>query len=130
MSIYDPSVPQEARTWALVSHLSAPVGYLLGIFSWVGPLVVYLVRKDRDRFAAFHALQELYFQIAWILFFAVAWTLAFVGAIATLGLGFIVIVPVMGVLHFVPIVWSVVAALKAQQGEWYDYPVVGAWVRR
>ncbi len=130
MSIYDPSVPREARNWALAAHLLAAAGYFAAVLSWLGPLVVYLVRKDRDRFTAFHALQELYFQIAWIVLLAGAWVLAFIGGIATLGLGFLVLAPIMGVLHLVPIVWPIVAALKAQQGEWYEYPVVGAWVRR
>ena len=77
----------------------------------IGPLIVYLLKKDENDFIAFHALQSLYFGLA---FFAIS--------LLTCGIGAAVLV--------IPyLVFEGIAALKAYEGEWYELPVVGKWAR-
>lgn len=82
------AAPSGDVTMAQVAHLGALAG-LVGIPSFVAPLVVYLVRKE-DPLAAPHAKEALNFHITWL---AVG-LITVVLAVVTLGLGLIVAVPV------------------------------------
>lgn len=93
---------QESCTTAMMVHL---LGLLTG---FLGPLVVYLIKKDEDEFVAFHSLQTIYFEL-----------LAMVFCLLTCGLGAIVI-----------IVYNILAMVAANRGEWYEYPLAGKWARR
>lgn len=126
----DPNVPQretsDERTWAMLAHLGALAGLVLslGALGWVVPLVIWLLYRNRSPFVAFHALEELLFQIAWFVILAIGWIVTGILTLLIVGL---LLIPVMIVLYFVPIVWSIVAAVRALGGEWYAYPVVGRW---
>lgn len=72
----------------------------------IGPLVVYLVKKDDSEFAAFHALQSLYFG------------LMFLGVtVLTCGVGVVLVVPY--------VIFEVLAVVHASNGEWYQLPIAG-----
>lgn len=116
-----PPLPSgELRVWAMLAHLLAIGGYMtgLGLLGWVGPLVIWIKKRHADPFVAFHALQSIFFQLIWtgLLFVGVR----FIWLMPEIFLGWIV-------LSTVPVIWAVVAALKAHQGEWYQYPLVGQW---
>ena len=76
-----------------------------------GPLIVYFVKKDQSEFVAFHALQSLYFGLAF-----------FVISLLTCGVG--------AVLLVIPYaVFELIATMKAYEGEWYELPIVGRYAR-
>jgi uncharacterized membrane protein len=83
----------------------------------IGPLILYLVQKDKDAFSAFHSLQSLYWGLAMI----VLCTFAGGITIVTLGLGAILFLPIVGIY----MVFEVIATIKAYHGEWYMLPIVG-----
>jgi uncharacterized protein len=113
-------LPAEARTWAMAAHLSALVGALVGgLPAFVGPLVIWLVRKDSDGFTAAHALEALNFNLS-VIIYAVA---AMLAVILTLGLAIVVIA-----LLFLPavvlyVVVTLKAAVRANNGDLYRYPL-------
>jgi len=108
----------DERLWAMLAHLFALLGYLVLLGQYIAPLVIYLVYRERSRFVAFHALQELYFQLALL----VPWAMVYVVGILTCGLGFLLaIVPTVLNLVFV-----LIAAIRANNGEWYELPLVGS----
>jgi uncharacterized Tic20 family protein len=115
-----PAPGGEERTWAVLAHLLAIGGFMTGFgwLGWVGPLVVWVKRRELGPFVAFHALQSLFFQLAWV------------GALFV-GIRVAVVVPEFIYPWFfagaVPVVWSIIGALKAHNGEWYQYPCVGRW---
>lgn len=97
---------QDDRVISAVSHgLSFVEGGL------IGPLIVYLLKKDENDFVAFHALQSLYFGLAFL-----ALTLV------TCGFGAIILV-------WPYLIFEFIAALRAYEGEWYELPVVGKYAR-
>ena len=102
-------VQQDERTMALLS-------YILGFFTgFLGPLVVYLLKKDQSRFVAYHALQATFLQIAIVVLYAVSGVLSFVGIglllFAAVGIG--------------DIAFAVLAGVASSKGEWYEIPVIG-----
>jgi uncharacterized Tic20 family protein len=111
----------DERTWAMLAHLSALLGYIVVLGQYIAPLVIYLVYRERSRFVAFHALQALYFQLALLLL----WIVVFIAALVTCGLGAVcAVVPLVLNLVFV-----LIAAIRANNGEWYELPLVGAMAR-
>lgn len=111
----------DERLWAMLAHLSALLGYVVGLGQYIAPLVIYLVYRERSRFVAFHALQALYFQLALL----VLWAIVIILTLITCGLGAIfAVVPIVLSLVFV-----LMAAIRANNGEWYELPLVGAIAR-
>ena len=100
------SVSQENRTIAAIAH---GMTFLEG--GLLGPLVVYLLKREEDEFVAFHALQSLYFGCA---FLAIS--------LMTCGLAAIILV-------WPYLIFEGIATVRAYEGEWYELPVVGRYAR-
>ena len=124
----------EARNWAVVAHVS---GLAVGLvaspgLAFLGPLVVHLLRRDRDPFSAAHARAALNFQLTVLLasvaLVALAIPLALVG-ILTLGLGFVALAVLLLVAFVLWLVVPILGALAANRGEPYDPPLTLTLVR-
>ena len=114
----------DERTWSMLSHLSVLLSLVTGIGGLVAALVIWLVYKDRSERVAFHALQSLWYQVAWFGIFAVFGIATVVLSIITLGLATIVLVPLAFLIAIVPIAHQCYAAYKINQGADYRYPIV------
>jgi uncharacterized Tic20 family protein len=114
-----PMSPESARQWGMLAHLSAFAGLIVG-FSFLGPLVVYLIKKDEDAFVADQAREALNFNLSALLYFAVASVLTFVLLLVIVGLLFIPLLLAMGVAW---VVLVIVAAVAANRGQAYRYPL-------
>jgi uncharacterized protein len=111
--------PQDERTWSMVAHLSVLAG-LVGLMPF-GALIIWLVYKDRSRRVGFHALQALWFQIAWLVILVVGWFVTFILSFVLIGL---LLIPVMLLASLVPFVQGCYAAYKVSQGVDYRYPYI------
>lgn len=116
------TISQDDKLWAMLAHLAGLAGYLGGVLQYVAPLVIYLVYKDKSPFVAFHALQSLFFQLAVLVAFVLAGIITFV----TCGIG----APLMVGIGVGALVYAIIAAIKANQGEWFEYWLVGPWAKR
>jgi uncharacterized Tic20 family protein len=110
---------QQARQWALVAHLSALGGLVLGL-NWLGPLIVYLVKKDEHPFIADQAREALNFNLSFFLYTVVGFVATFVLILVLVGL---LLIPLLFALMVVWIVLVIVAAVRANRGEAYRYPL-------
>ena len=114
--------PQDERTWSIIAHLSVLAG-LVGLMP-LGALIVWLVYKDRSRRVGFHALQALWYQVAWLVIWVVASIVGVILIIVTLGLGVILVAPAGLLLWLAPLVHGCYAAYKVSQGADYRYPFI------
>ena len=112
------TLPADSRSLAAIAHLSAFATFA-GVPSFIGPLVIWLFLRERDRFVAEAAREALNFNLS-LLIYAVT---AVVAMIVTLGLGLIVLIPVALVAFPAWLVLTVLAAVKAADGEVYRYPL-------
>jgi uncharacterized Tic20 family protein len=111
--------PQDERTWSVLAHLSVLAG-LVGLMP-LGALVIWLVYKDRSPRVGFHALQALWYQVAWLVILVVGWFVTLFLSLILIGLLF---VPVMLLASLVPFVHGCYAAYRVSGGEDYRYPFV------
>ena len=107
---YQPSQrmsPADEKLWATLVHIG-------GIFfNFIPSLIGYLILKDRGPFIREHTATALNFQITLAIAYVVGWVLTVVG------IGLIILLAVW-VLN---IVFSIIAAVKANQGQPYVYPI-------
>jgi uncharacterized protein len=135
----------EERNWAMAAHLSALVA-IVGIpFGHViGPLVVYLIERDKSPFAAAHARASLNFQITLSLAAVVLFIVLFAGWAAILVLlpegaqsplpfwilaGWMVVVCVALGVALGAIALVVAGAVAASKDQPYRYPFAISFVR-
>jgi len=114
----------EERQWALIAHLSALLGGLvtghwLGIGCFLGPLIIWLVKRDSMPFVDDQAKEALNFNIT----VAIVSALLLVLTVLTLGIGLILTIPVGVVVGIFWLVCLIIAAIKANEGERYRYPL-------
>jgi hypothetical protein len=101
------------RMWGMLTHLlafSIFVGIPFG--NVIGPLVIYLIKKDEYEFVAEQGMEVLNFQITWsIIFITTVMILVGIGVLMLIGFG---------------IAWLVLVILgsvAANRGESYKYPL-------
>src|ERR687889_1906155 len=110
---------QDERTWSIIAHLSVLLE-LVGLMPF-GALLVWLLYKDRSRKVRFHALQALWYQIAWIVIL-VAYTL--VSAVLSLIIIGIFMFFLLPILALIPLIHGCYAAYQVSQGVEYRYPYI------
>ena len=116
---------QNERTWSMIAHLSVLLSLVTGIGGPIAALVIWLVYKDRSQRVAFHALQSLWYQVAWAVILLVGWSITFILMFVLIGF---LLIPVMAIASLVPFVHQCYAAYKVYQGVDYRYPVIADMV--
>jgi uncharacterized Tic20 family protein len=112
------AVTADDRQWGMFAHLSALLGLFVGGMTFLGPLIVWLAKKDQSRFVDYHGKEALNFQLNILIY-----SLILVAAsVVTCGVGLIVTIPLFMVLGVWGIVMPIIAGMKANQGERYEYP--------
>lgn len=116
-----PEVGTDEKTWSILAHLSAPAAFLLslGTLSFLGPLIIWVVFKDRSPLVRTASAGAFNFNVTVWLVYVACWVVV----LFTLGLGFIVAIPVWIVLFVVAAVLHVQAAMRASAGRAYHYPL-------
>jgi uncharacterized Tic20 family protein len=110
----------DERMWVLLGHLSAFSAFITGIGCVIGPLLVWLVKRDELPFAADQAREALNFNITFALACLALWVLT----VGTFFIGIVVTLPLFFVLLAAWFVMTIVAAVKANEGVAYRYPIV------
>lgn len=114
----------DRRNLGALAHLSAFVG-LAGVPSFLGPLAVWLLHRERDPWVADQARDALNFNLSLLIYAAAAVVLS----IVTLGVGLLVTIPAVVVGAIAWLVVPVIAALRAADGNRYRYPFTLELVR-
>lgn len=99
--------PSDEKLWATLIHVG-------GIFFYFVPsLIGYLLLRDRGPFIRGHSATALNFQLTMLIGFAIG------GVTSIIGVGLLVLLAV----SILVIVFSIIAALAANRGEAYIYPL-------
>jgi len=98
-------------------HLSALVGLLgNGVGFVLGPLVVWLWKKDEYEFVNEQGLEALNFQLTMV----ITLVASFILAITIIGL--VIAIPLLLIVGIAMVVMPIVAAVQARKGIHYRYP--------
>ncbi len=100
-------VSKDARMWGMLCHL-------LGLFtSFIGPLIIWMLKKEEDPFIDNQGKEALNFQITVLIASIVS------GLLAALCIGVFLGIAVA----IVDLIFCIIATVKSNGGEAYRYPV-------
>lgn len=114
-----PLLSSEERNWAMLSHLSALLVFVAPYAHILGPLLIWLLKRETSPFVDDQSKEALNFNISMIIYLTVAAVLscAFVGIPLLIGLA---------LFHLVIVI---VAAVRAANGEHYRYPLTIRFIK-
>lgn len=136
--VSDSAVGRDERLWAAGAHAGALVAaiatsWFAGIAGAGAALLVWFLVRDRSAFAAAHAREAFNFNLSMFIYACIAIVIGLLligGTVLTLGLGALVTLPAgllllaaMVGLGIVWLVFTVIAAIKAYDGQSYRYPL-------
>jgi uncharacterized Tic20 family protein len=102
------------RSWCVGCHLSALAGFVIPAFGHIlGPLIVWLVKRGDAPEIDAHGKEALNFQISMLIYNVVA------GILCLILIGF----ALLAVLHVLNVVFVIIAATRASEGQLYRYPL-------
>ena len=109
----------DEKTVAVLTHLAGPIAAVISVgwLGFVGPLIVWLVYKDKSPFLRRAAAGAFNFNVTLWLINVVGWVCVFTVLLAPVG--FLLIVAYWVLL----LVFHIMAAVKAGHGEAYRYPL-------
>jgi uncharacterized protein len=106
------SMTPEERNWGMLAHLSAFAFFICPFGNVIGPLIVWLVKRDQSPFVADQGREALNFNISVLLAGLVC------GVLVLVFIGIL-----LGVVLFVFwLVMTIVAGIRASEGVQYRYP--------
>jgi uncharacterized Tic20 family protein len=114
---YGPRGPSDDHLWAVLSYVLALVASILA------PLVIYLVKMNESRYVRFHAAQSLNMGITALIYTVGIVIIIIPIAIVSHGFGVLLIFPVFFALGIAHLVFLILAAVRAGQGQLYRVPV-------
>jgi uncharacterized Tic20 family protein len=119
------SASADERQWAMLAHLSALLGYLLtsgwagSAGGFLGPLIVWLIKKDTMPFVDTQGKEALNFSIT----ICIAFATLFGFGIMTFGIGFFFVWPLFLVVGLYALIFTIIASVKTYEGVAYRYPI-------
>ena len=105
-------VSADERQWAMFAHLSALSGLIIPFGNVLGPLIIWLMKKETMPFVDEQAKEALNFQIT------VALALVVSAILIVVVIGFIL----MLVVGIAALILTIMAGIKANEGVSYRYP--------
>ncbi len=104
---------KKSKTWGMLSHLSALSVYIgIPFGNLLGPLIIWLIKKEEFPFVDEQGRESLNFQISMTIYGIVA------GFLCLIFIGFVL----LAALVIADIVFVIIASVKASEGVSYQYP--------
>jgi hypothetical protein len=107
------STTKDERTWAMLCHPSTLAGFVIPFGNIAGPLVIWMIKKDEFPFVDDQGKEALNFQISMTIY-----------VIASIILIFLLVgIPLLIALGLFDLIVTVIAAINANDGVKYRYPL-------
>jgi uncharacterized Tic20 family protein len=105
---------QQARQWAMFLHLSQLLGFtVLPLLGLIAPIIIWQLKKEQYPSIDAHGKAVVNWIISELIYGAIAFVLVF----AVIG------IPVLAVLWILSLVFPIIGAIKANNGELWHYPM-------
>lgn len=107
----------DENTYLMVMHLSQFFGYITAGLGFIAPIILWLINKDKNDAVDQHGKNILNFLISWIIYGLAGFVLTFTIILSIVG------IPLLIVLAVLQVVFIILAAVKANNGEFWKYPM-------
>jgi uncharacterized Tic20 family protein len=111
---------KDARMWAMFCHLAGLAGFVVPVVisGIIAPLVIWQIKKDEHPFIDEHGKEAVNFQISMSLYTLIGSIVCIITCV-----GMILIPFFIGAVYIIDLVFLLIAAVKANNGERYYYPI-------
>jgi uncharacterized Tic20 family protein len=105
--------------WAMFAHLAALAGYFIPVGNILGPLIVWMIKKDQMPFVDDQGKEALNFQISMSIYILISI------------LAICIVIGIVTAIAFgiATLVYSIIAAMQANKGEYYRYPMTIRFIK-
>ena len=110
----------EERTWAMFCHLAGLCGYVVPLGNALGPLVLWLIKREEFPLVNDQGKEALNFQLTMLIAGLICIPLVF-----ACGIGIVL----GGIVAVFDLVFIILATIKANAGVAYRYPVCIRFIR-
>lgn len=111
---------KDACTWAMLCHIAGLAWLIVpAIGGIIGPLIIWQIKKDLSPFVEQNGKEALNFQIS-MLIYAIVAALLIMACVGTF------LLPLVGIAD---VVFAIIAAVKAANGETYHYPATIRFIK-
>ncbi|GAB6283234.1 MAG: DUF4870 domain-containing protein [Ignavibacterium sp.] len=107
------NLSKDDRTWGMISHISALLGYVIPLGNIIAPLIIWLSKKEQSNFIEDQSKEALNFQISIVIYAIIA------GILSLILIGIFLLIAV-GLFN---LIYIIIAAIKANDGIKYRYPL-------
>ncbi|MEI8341891.1 MAG: DUF4870 domain-containing protein [Verrucomicrobiota bacterium] len=105
--------------WAMLAHLSSFSGHFIPFGHVLGPLIIWIIKKDQYPLVDDQGKEAINFQITFTIYFLISFVLCFIL------IGFLIV----GLLWIAYLILVIVAAIKANEGVRYRYPATIRFIK-
>jgi uncharacterized Tic20 family protein len=112
--------------WPMLAHLSALAGLIIPFGNVIGPLVVWLVKKDEMPIVNEYGKESLNFQISMTLYMVGAGIIATILTFIAIG---VLLFPLIGLVGLADLVLVIIAGVQANKGIAYHYPATIRFIK-
>ena len=110
----DNNLPSKTeRTWGMLCHISTFSGMIIPFGNILAPLIIWLIKKDDLVFVNDQGKEVLNFQISMIIYLFISILLCFI----------LIGIPILISLIIFNLIVTIVAAVSANDGKYYRYPI-------
>lgn len=110
---------KDVRTWSMLCHLAALIGFVFPFGNIMGPLIVWLIKKDDSDEVDRQGRKSLNFQISMTIYMVISAFLIL----------FVIGVFLLPALALVMLILVIVAGVKVNNGEDFKYPLTIKFMR-
>lgn len=110
---------QDEKLWGMLCHLTAFAGYLIPFGNIIGPLIMWLLKKDQSDYVNRQGKSSLNFEISLTIYVFVSILLIFI----------VIGIPILIALVIFQIVAVIIASIRAFDGQFFKYPMTIEFVK-
>jgi uncharacterized Tic20 family protein len=106
-------ITKDEKTWAMLAHISGFAGFVFPFGNIIGPLLIWILKKEDMPFVDDQGKEALNFQISITIYVLISIILVFV----------LIGIPVLIIIGIFAIIMIIIAAINSYDGKYYRYPL-------
>ena len=107
------SFSKDERMWAMLAHISAVAGFVFPFGNVIGPLLIWILKKEEFPLVNDQGKEALNFQISISIYVIISIVLIFV----------LIGIPILIILGLFALIMTIIASISAYDGKAYRYPL-------
>lgn len=104
---------KDEKMWAMFAHISAVAGFVFPFGNIIGPLLIWILKKEEFPFVNDQGKESLNFQISITIYILISVILVFV----------VIGIPLLIILGIFALIMTIIGGINAYDGKAYRYPI-------